>query len=444
VSGTADHGTRAAVGGAEAAIVAPDGADGRVKTAGVAAPIVEVRGASFAYDPERPVLRQLSFAVTPGEFVGVVGPNGSGKSTLLDLVDGVLAPTAGAVLIGGRATSAYRRRELAREVALVPQHFMLEFDLTVRELVEMGAYCRGQSCSPREEAEAALGKLGIAQPFPHLSGGEKQLVVLAQALVQRAGLLLLDEPAASLDVSHQLALFELLRSFNAEGLTVICVLHDLNLALNYFDKALVLSSGEAAAWDTVDNALRPEVLEAVYGVHASLHRHAGRSYLTFTPRTWSERQGRGAKIHVICGGGTGATVLRRLVELGYQVSAGVLNALDSDEVTGRELALPMAVEAPFSPIGDEAHSQNLALVADADLVVVTDVPLGHGNERNLDAVKGALGTGVPVWVCEGLVSDDQTGAAASLRDTAARFFPDSQAMLAELEAARLGSADETR
>ncbi|HMK93216.1 MAG TPA: ABC transporter ATP-binding protein, partial [Thermoleophilia bacterium] len=296
-------------------------------------PIVAVREASFAYDAQRQVLKRLSFAVEPGEFVGVVGPNGSGKSTLLDLIDGILAPTEGTVLVAGRPTSGYRRRDLAREVALVPQQFTLDFDLTVRELVEMGAYCRGQSCSPRDEAERALGKLGIAElaerPFPHLSGGEQQMVVLAQALVQQAGLLLLDEPAASLDVSHQLALFELLRSFNAEGLTVICVLHDLNLALNYFDKALVLSGGELAAWDTVDEALRPEVLEAVYGVQASLHRHAGRSYLTFTPRSWSERQGRGEKVHLVCGGGSGSALMSRLVGLGFQVSAGVLNALDS-------------------------------------------------------------------------------------------------------------------
>ena len=172
--------------------------------------------AAFAYDPERPVLKALSFDVRAGDFVGVVGPNGSGKSTLLDLIDGVLAPVSGAILVNGRPTREYRRRDIAREVALVPQHFALEFDLTVREVVEMGAYCRGAECSPAVAASAALGKLGIAElaerRFPELSGGEKQMVVLAQALVQNAGLLLLDEPASSLDVSHQLALFELLDS----------------------------------------------------------------------------------------------------------------------------------------------------------------------------------------------------------------------------------------
>jgi ABC-type sugar transport system ATPase subunit len=121
-----------------------------------ASSIVSVQGASYAYDVDRPVLKSLSFDVAPGEFVGVVGPNGSGKSTLLDLIDGVLAPGSGAVLVNGRPTRQYRRREIARQVALVPQHFALEFDLSVRDVVEMGAYCRGADCVPASAASAAF------------------------------------------------------------------------------------------------------------------------------------------------------------------------------------------------------------------------------------------------------------------------------------------------
>jgi iron complex transport system ATP-binding protein len=399
------------------------------------APIVAVRQASFAYDLARPVLKSLSFEVEPGDLVGVVGPNGSGKSTLLDLIDGILAPSAGEVLVKGRPTRQYRRRDIAREVALVPQHFALEFDLTVRDVVEMGAYCRGAECSPPSAAAAALGKLGIAElaerRFPELSGGEKQMVVLAQALVQNAGVLLLDEPASSLDVSHQLALFELLQELNADGLTVICVLHDLNLALTYFDRLLVLSEGAIAAWGPTEQALSPEVLEAVYGVRAHVHHHAGRTFLTFSPRPRSQSGDRG-RVHLVCGGGTGSSLMRELSDRGYEVSAGVLNALDSDEVTGRELGLSMAVEAPFSPVGDDAHAENLRLIAEADLVILTAVPLGHGNVRNLDAVRPALERGAHVWVLDGLLANDHTGTAVALRDTAARLLPDEQAILADL------------
>jgi iron complex transport system ATP-binding protein len=393
-------------------------------------PLVALRDVDFAYD-ERPVLRRISFALHPGDFVGIVGPNGSGKSTLVDLIDGLHQPRAGEVLVKGRPTARYRRKDMAREVALVPQHFDLDFDLAVREVVEMGAYCRGKGAEACSDPELTLARLGVAEladrRFSELSGGEKQLVVLAQALMQQAPLLLLDEPASALDVSHQLRLFDLLKELNADGLTVLCILHDLNLALHYFHKLLVLSDGEVAAFGPPDDVLRPEVVEAVYGVRAYLHRHAGRTYLTFSPRLRGERRGR---VHLVCGGGTGAGMMRELVDAGYEVTAGVLNALDTDEETGRELGLRMAVEAPFSAVGDEAHAENLALMGAADLVVVGAVPVSHGNARNIDAVREALAQGIPVWLDDTVRANDFVGAVDGLAAAGAQFFAGEEALLA--------------
>ena len=384
--------------------------------------LVSVRDLGFTYDV-RPVLRRVSFDVDGGDFVGVVGPNGSGKSTLLDLIDGVLRPTSGKILVRGKPTHTYRRRDMAREVALVPQQFALEFDLSVREVVEMGYYCRAKEADAPADAGQTLARLGVGglvdRRFSELSGGEKQLVVLAQALMQRAQLLLLDEPASALDVSHQLRLFDLLKQLNAEGLTVLCVLHDLNLAIHYFDKLLVFSEGEVAAYGAPDEVLRPEIIEAVYGVRAFLHRHAGRTYLTFSPRLRGERLGR---VHLVCGGGTGSGMMRELVDAGYDVSAGVLNALDTDEETGRELGLRMAVEAPFSPVSDETHAENLALMDRADVVIVTAIPVSHGNERNIVAVMEAAGAGKSVWAAEGVLDGDFTGITAGLARAGVRFY----------------------
>lgn len=399
-----------------------------------ATPLVSAEALGFAYDI-RPVLRRVSFEVAAGDFVGIVGPNGSGKSTLLDLIDGVLRPTSGRVLVRGKPTSAYRRRDMAREVALVPQHFALEFDLGVAEVVEMGAYSRASRAGDRPNAREILERLGagglVDRRFSELSGGEKQLVVLAQALMQGAPLLLLDEPASALDIAHQLRLFDLLTRLNAEGLTVLCVLHDLNLALHYFDKLLVLSEGELAACGPPEAVLRPDVVEAVYGVRAFLHRHAGRTYLTYSPRPRGERRGR---VHVICGGGTGSGLMRELVDAGYDVSAGVLNALDTDEGTGRELGLPMAVEAPFSPVGDEAHAENLSLIEAADFVVLTAVPVSYGNARNVAAAKAAVAAGKPVWAAAGVLNSDFTGLTADLAEAGVTLYEDSRTLLAALEA----------
>ncbi len=396
--------------------------------------LISVRDLEFAYD-ERPVLRGVSFDIEPGDFVGVVGPNGCGKSTLLDLIEGILKPAAGDVLVKGKPVGRYRRREIACEVALVPQTFTLDFELPVRQVVEMGAYCRGKGADPSGDADEALARLGIAdladRPFPELSGGEKQMVVLAQALVQQAPILLLDEPAASLDVSHQLRLFDLLKELNRSGLTVICVLHDLNMALHYFDKLLVLSDGGVAAWGATSDVVRPETLEAVYGVRAYLHHHAGRTFLTFSPRPRTQRKGH---VHLVCGGGTGSSLMRQLVDSGYEVTAGVVNALDSDEVTGRELGLQMAIEAPFSPIGDAAHAENLALMRSADLVFVAAVPFGHGNARNIAAVREALAGGTPVWAAEGVLQNDFAGVTGELRDAGVEFFTGDDDLLAALQA----------
>ena len=125
--------------------------------------------------------------------------------------------------------------------------------------------------------------------------------------------------------------------------------------------------------------------------------------------------------------------MRELSDAGYEVTAGVLNALDTDEETGRELGLQMAVEAPFSPVGDEAHAENLELMRAAELVVVTAVPVSHGNARNLEAAREVLAGGIPVWALEGLLENDFAGATAGLADAGVRFFPGEAALAAAAE-----------
>jgi iron complex transport system ATP-binding protein len=394
--------------------------------------ILTLRDVDFAY-AEHLVLRHVTFGIEQGALVGIVGPNGSGKSTLIDLIDGLAPPRAGEVLLYGRPAHAYRRREMAQHVALVPQQFSLDFDLSVREVVEMGGYCRQRQREGVGDAAETLARLGIAhleqRRFFELSGGEKQLVVLAQALSQRASLLMLDEPASALDVAHQLALFDLLKMLNGQGLTILCVLHDLNLAMHYFDTLLVLSQGEVAAFGEPEDVLTPELLQEVYGVHAYVHRHAGRTFLTFSPRRRRDRRGR---IHLVCGGGTGSRLMRELVDEGFEVTAGVLNALDGDEAVGRELGLHMAVEAPFSPVSDRAHAENLELIMAADLVVLAGVPVGNGNARNIEAIGAGLAAGKDVWAVANVRENDFTGAVAQLAGERLRYFADERQLLAEV------------
>jgi len=377
-------------------------------------PLIELDRITFSYD-DTPAINGLSLSVGEGDFLGIVGPNGSGKSTLLKLIDGLLAPDQGSSLISGRPADQYGRRELARKLAIVPQSYTLDFDFTARQVVEMGRYCR-KGEPGRAVVNELLERMGVealaGRPFNELSGGEKQMFVLAQALAQQPEVLLLDEPASHLDVSHQLALFDMLVELNSEGLTVACVLHDLNLALLYFKRMAMLSEGGLFVEGAPEEVLSPEMIASVYGVQAYMHKHAGRTFLTFSPR---RRPARKLRVHLICGGGTGASLMRRLLDLGYRVSAGVVNAMDTDEVTGRELGLPLAAEAPFTTITDSAHRENMALARAADVIVLTAMPVGAGNFKNVVAVRQAAESGKQVLALSGVEERDFTqGAAAEL------------------------------
>jgi len=238
------------------------------------------------YD-ERPVLRGVSFALAPGEFLGVIGPNGSGKSTLIKALTGLLPLRDGDVRLAGTPVAAYPPRELARRVAVVPQSSHPAFAFTVREVVEMGRHpYLGRFAVPgvedREAVEEALALTDLLElrhrPVDQLSGGEFQRVTIARALAQRPRVLLLDEPTAHLDIGHQLAIFDLLARLHVErDLAVLCVSHDLNLAAEYCRRLLLLSTGTVYAEGSPTAVITQDNLLGVYGtlVRVAANPHSG-------------------------------------------------------------------------------------------------------------------------------------------------------------------------
>jgi iron complex transport system ATP-binding protein len=396
--------------------------------------LVKLEGVSFSYDG-RKALKKVSFSIEKGDFIGLVGPNGSGKSTLLKVIDGLLLPEEGEALLEGKPVQQFDKKSLAKKVAFVPQSFNLDFNFMVEEVIEMGRYARRKS-KKKFNLSKLMEKMEIVDLkgrfFTELSGGERQKVVLAQSLAQEPELLLLDEPASHLDVSYQLKLFDFLKELNDEGLTILCVIHDLNLALLYFGELVMLSEGELVAWGGSAEVLSPEKIESAYGVRAYVHRHAGRTFLTFSPKIKGKKKGR---LHLVCGGGSGSYLMKELTEMGFSVSLGVVNALDTDEVTGRELGLTMVVEAPFSPISDETFQENLNLINQAEVVILTQVLFGPGNLKNVEAVVRAAEHGKVVWIVgRDLDERDYTKKVqdrlASLKDVV--FFESDQELLKEV------------
>ena len=254
---------------------------------------IEIRNLSFAYGARR-VLDGVSLTVESGEMVGVLGPNGSGKTTLLKLLSGVLAGR-GAVKLAGRAIEGYSRTELSRLVAVVPQESEVHFPFTAAEIVLMArashhgrlALEGGADLEAARRSMAETDTEPLADRWLHeLSGGEKQRVMIARALAQEAEILLLDEPAAFLDLKHQLDAFALMRRLNAErGLTVVAALHDLNVAALFFPRLVLLSAGKIFRDGAPEDVLTADNIRAVYGVEVRVERAApgGRPHVFLRP-----------------------------------------------------------------------------------------------------------------------------------------------------------------
>ncbi|MFJ1535451.1 ABC transporter ATP-binding protein [Streptomyces mirabilis] len=239
-----------------------------------------------------PIVVRATLHAAPGEIVGIVGPNGSGKSTLLRAVYRSLRPTTGAVLVGGDDVwRTLGTRDAARRVSVVAQENPAVFDFTVAEIATAGltphrsAWTR-DAPDDRAKVADALARVGMEhaadRPYATLSGGEKQRVLLARALVQGGHLLVLDEPTNHLDIGTQLDLMELVRDLKVTTLTA---LHDLNLAAAYCDRVHVLHDGHLVTTGPPQDVFTPELLGEVFGVRAALGAHplTGRPQLSFAP-----------------------------------------------------------------------------------------------------------------------------------------------------------------
>ncbi len=388
-----------------------------------------VENLTFRYQ-STPVLGGVNLEVKKGEFWGVIGPNGSGKSTLVKNMAGLLLPQEGVVFLEGWDLKSLIRSTLAREVAVVPQDTMTGFNFFVEEVVGMGrAPYQGrfqrESARDRELVRRAMELTGCMElkdrHINDLSGGERQRVILARALAQEPRLLLLDEPTSHLDIGYQTEIFDLLNRLNEEErITIISVLHDLNLAAQYCHKLLLLQEGRVYACGPPEEVITYENIKEVYRTRVVIDRHP----LTSTPQVLLIPESREKdrleeipyrRLHFIAGGGSAGELFRKLCSMGVQVSTGVLNIGDSDWQEAKNLGLQVVEEEPFSPVGEGAHRKNLELLKEADAVVITGVPFGYGNIKNLEAALEACRAGKRVFILDDLsyARRDYTGGKAA-------------------------------
>jgi iron complex transport system ATP-binding protein len=261
--------------------------------------MIEVVEVMKSYDQTQ-VLKGIGCSVRHGEMFGIIGPNGSGKTTLLKVVSGVEQPDAGSVAVNGKDIQGYSRRKLARFMAVLEQDALPPVGFTVREILEMGRYPHqdwlGRDRNdPSVLLQGIMDRLGLGplaeRPVDQLSGGERQRTALGKAMAQEPSVLLLDEPTTYLDIGYQLQMMDYVRKWNREcGLTVVAVLHDLNLAAQYCDRLLVVKDGEAAAIGQPWEVLTPELIERVYGTKPLVVEHpvTGVPQILLQPEEWND------------------------------------------------------------------------------------------------------------------------------------------------------------
>ncbi|MEZ0394819.1 MAG: ABC transporter ATP-binding protein [Anaerolineales bacterium] len=257
----------------------------------MSAPLLSFRNVHFGYRRSRPILRQASFDLSAGRITAVVGPNGVGKTTLLYLALGWLQAWSGEILLDGRPLSGYGRLERGRRMALVPQSENTPFDYTLFEYVLLGRAphlppLSVPSPADQEMAWQVLEKVGLTalagQPVPQLSSGERQLMLLARAILQTPRLLLLDEPTAHLDLHNKARLLDLLRQLRAEGVTLLMTNHEPDVVLALADDVILMESGQPPQAGPLGQLFTAQNLSRIYRLPVRLVEVEGGKHVLWT------------------------------------------------------------------------------------------------------------------------------------------------------------------
>lgn len=245
-------------------------------------PIVQLKKVGFRYAKDW-VLKGVSFQISEGEFLGIIGPNGSGKTTLLKIIDRILMPQEGGIWLNGESINEMKRDALARMIAVVPQDSPITFSFSVKEIVLMGRapHLGRLRFEGKRDYEIAHKAMEVTDTLPfadrsinELSGGERQRILIARALAQQPQIILLDESTAFLDIKHQIDFFNLIKTLNRkEGMTVISVTHDINLASLYCDRVILLNAGNIHCMGTPDEVITEPNIKEVYETDVSVDRN---------------------------------------------------------------------------------------------------------------------------------------------------------------------------
>lgn len=236
--------------------------------------ILELERVSYAYEKSRTFIHDLSFTVEEGGFIGLLGANGSGKSTIMKLASGLLKPASGTISLWGKSLTALKHKDRAKLISYLPQTLDISVPFTIKELVSMGLY--PYDIPPALSADEALDMVGLSGKakarLTDLSGGERRRTFIAMTLLQGAGLLLLDEPLANLDIKYQIELVRLLKNLGvSRNISVVMALHDINMALQ-FEKVILIKDGAIIGSGRPEAVLSKSMLKQAFDVDVEVRK----------------------------------------------------------------------------------------------------------------------------------------------------------------------------
>ncbi|MFW9971423.1 MAG: ABC transporter ATP-binding protein, partial [Candidatus Odinarchaeota archaeon] len=227
--------------------------------------------------------------------------------------------------------------------------------------------------------------------FNQLSGGEQQKVIIARAIAQQSKIILLDEPTIHLDINYQIEFMEMLKQYVNEGLIVVVVLHDLNLAAQFCDKVILIHERYIKAFGTPEEVITRDNIKSIYNIDVIVKKNLFNNSIYVTPLRKEvsntlqyDKENKLKKIHLVVGGGSALEILPKLEH--YDVSVGVVNVLDDDYILSNDLNYKIISEAPFSPISEESSYKLKSLLKEVDLIILTNIPFGKNNLENLQVL----------------------------------------------------------
>jgi iron complex transport system ATP-binding protein len=347
------------------------------------------------------ILKNINFKINSSEFISIIGPNGAGKSTLLKLISLILNDYKGCIYIDNKNIKDFNIKELAKIRSFVQTEHTFE-NISVFQYISFGRF-------PYQNLWGTISKNDIKiinkvsdlcnvtsilnKNVTELSSGEKQRVILAKALVQEPKILLLDEPISHLDINYQVQIINLIKTISKEGVTVISILHDINIASYFSDKIIIINDGTIVDFGKPEKVINLENIKSVFGNNWNILYNTINNKPYIVPKVYRKLNLKNNKIHIICGGGSAIDQINLLNDSRAILSLGILNIGDSDYFCAKKYNLEIIEEEPFSYIKQENIFKLRKKLNEVDYIYLTDVPFGKGNLANLQELFNAYKNG---------------------------------------------------